>query len=115
MAFLDGRVQFLFLAAAHAKNEVGKMIAFGMTVWSGLFVAAKPGCITPGIFVAGGEIPFRTIKNVADRVMRAEVAFHSRHQASPADSCLVVGDPVSDFELHHLTFTVGKVKFKRAV
>src|SRR6266853_6095054 len=111
MSFLDGRVQFLFLAAAHAINEVGKMIAFGMTVRPDLFVAAKPGGITPGIFVAGGEIPFRAIKNVADRVVRAEVAFHSCHQASPADSCLAVSNSMSNFELHHFTFTVWKVKF----
>jgi hypothetical protein len=37
-----------------------------MTVRAGLLAFAKPGLITRCVFVAGGEIPFRAIKDVAN-------------------------------------------------
>src|SRR5579862_542054 len=90
------------------------MIPFSMAVRPGLLVAAEPGFITPGIFVAGGEVPVRAVKNVADGIAVAEEALLQRHQASSADPGLVVGDPMADLELHHLTLAIREVEFKCA-
>src|SRR5262249_10999 len=72
----------------------------------GPLVGADPAFIAEGILVSGGEVPVRTVEDVADGIAAAEHAV--------ADSRLVVRDPVPHFELDHLAASAGSFELERA-
>src|SRR5262245_12214610 len=106
VSLLDGSRQRLFLAAAHARDEIGEVIVARMATRARPPIAAEPALVAERVFVACGEVSVRSVKNVADRVMAIEEA--------PANAGLVVGDPVPYLDLHHLAAAVRSVKFEDA-
>src|SRR2546426_11135637 len=79
-----------------------------MTLRPRPLTAPQPGPITAGVFVTGGQIALGAIKNVADGVATPE-------QAALTDLGFVVGDPVTDFEFHHLAFAIRQIELKSAI
>src|SRR5262245_32204300 len=107
VSLLDGSGQRLFLAAAHARDEVGEVIVARMATRARIPVATKPALVAERVFVARGEVPIRSIKNVADRVVATE--------KTAADAGFIVRDPVSNLDFHHLAAAVRSVEFEDAV
>src|SRR5262249_33897076 len=87
--------------------EVGEVIVARMATRARLPVATKPALVAERVFVARGEVPIRSIKNVADRVVATE--------KTAADAGFIVRDPVSNLDFHHLAAAVRSVEFEDAV
>src|SRR3954452_15546277 len=104
MCFLDRGVQLVLLTTANALDEIGEMIVVRTAARTRLLVAAEPALVTEGIFVAGGEVSVRSVKNVADRVVAIE--------QTAADAGLVVRDPVPDLDFHHFAAPVRLIEFE---
>src|SRR5213592_4803087 len=104
VSVLDGGVQLFLLPAAHALDEIGEVIVVRMTAGTRLPVAAEPALVAEVVFVARGEVPVRSVKNVADGVV-----------ATGADPGFIVRDPMPDFDLHHLAAAARLVEFEDAV
>ena len=68
MALFDWRMQMFFVAAAHAINEIGKVIATATAARSGLHFFAQPALV--GIILAHGQVTFGTVEDVSDDIVR---------------------------------------------
>src|SRR6267143_7051365 len=107
VSFLDGGVQLLPLSAAHAFDEIGEMIVPRMAAGTGPLVASHPTLIAERVFVAGSEVPVRSVKDGADGIPTIE--------QTAADAGFIVRDPMPNFELHHLAPAVRLIEFEDAV
>src|SRR5262249_1442405 len=76
-----------------------------MSLRPGFLTAAQPGLVIVRVFITGGQVSFRAIKDVADGVVSPE-------QAPLTDLRFAVGDPVADFEFPHLAFATGQIKLE---
>src|ERR1035438_4759126 len=115
MPLLNGRIQIFFLPVAYAFYEVSEVIASALAVTSGLSVVAEHNLIARRIFVARGQVPVGSIKDVADRIVVAEETLDSWGQASASDASLVVSNPMADLKLQHFPLAVRQVEFKDTV
>src|SRR5580700_1077601 len=129
VSFLNRRMNILGLPAANAINEVRIVVTRGFAMWPGFGLIREPRFV--GVVAVDGKIALRTIKQVADGVglgvLRTKgLLFVSRlfvgiggdagrgngagAVSAAADFRFVVGDPVADFEFHHLTLAWRRVE-----
>ena len=94
------------------EQQFETMTAAAMTVRARLLTALKPSLIGASVYVAGGEITVRGVRNVANLVLTAEEALCRAYQLAFANTCFVVRDPMPDLELQHLVLAVWKISQK---
>jgi len=106
VAFSYRGVEIRGAPAPHAADEVGEVIAARPAARSGALLRSEPALVGEGVFIAGRQVPFRSVEDVADRVAPS--------QQSASNPRFVVRDPMPDIELEHLSRAARVDELERA-
>src|SRR5438270_6370432 len=133
VSLFDRRVNVLGTTAANAIDEVREMVASRLARGSGFSLIGEPGLV--GIVPIDPKVSIGPVKNVADgvglRVLRSQrlplagLLVVSGRQSGSRYSCasvgagsdlgLVVSNPMTNFDLHHLALPVGVLEIESGI